>query len=43
MTRALFGPIIDHSIADLLGRPAILEMAHNALAQLRIPDQFTLR
>ena len=42
LTRALFGLIIDHPIADLFRRPTIIEMAHNALAQLRIPDQLAL-
>jgi hypothetical protein len=43
VTRALFDPIIDHPIADLFRRPPVLEIAHNAQAQLGIPYRFALR
>ena len=43
LTNMLLGTFIDHPVADLLGRPSGLETVHNALTQLRMPDQLTPR
>ena len=39
---ALFRAVMDHPVADLLGRPSQLNPRHDGLAELRMPDQLSL-
>ncbi len=42
MTDTLFDPVKNHPIADLFGRPTVLEVFDHSAAQFRMPDQLAL-
>jgi hypothetical protein len=43
LANPLFSTLKDHSVADLLGRPAVLQTGHNVLTELWISEQLALR